>query len=94
MLFNSFSFAIFLPIVFALYWCIPEKFKWVLILLASYYFYIEYSCADRWLIRAQIIHYMNWNVKYVMLILLTTVVSYTAAILLEKTDTDKMRAIL
>lgn len=76
MLFNSFSFAIFLPIVFALYWCIPEKLKWVLILLASYYFY------------------MNWNVKYVILILLTTVVSYTAAILLEKTDADKIKKMI
>ena len=68
MLFNSFSFAIFLPIVFILYWVLPHKTRWVLILSASYYFY------------------MSWNAKYVFLILFTTIISYVAAILLEKTE--------
>lgn len=66
MLFNSWQFAIFLPIVFILYWIIPHRFRWILLLTASYYFY------------------MSWNVKYVVLILFTTVVSYIAAILLER----------
>lgn len=39
MLFNSLQFAIFLPIVFALYWLLPHKYRWILILGASYYFY-------------------------------------------------------
>jgi len=44
MLFNSISFAIFLPIVFALYWLTKTKKKQnILLMLASYYFY---ACWD------------------------------------------------
>lgn len=43
MLFNSFAFAIFLPVVFILYWTLPHKFRWVLMLLASYYFYMSWN---------------------------------------------------
>jgi alginate O-acetyltransferase complex protein AlgI len=44
MLFNSISFAIFLPIVFALYWMIKTKRNQnILLMLASYYFY---ACWD------------------------------------------------
>lgn len=68
MLFNSFAFAVFLPIVFVLYWVMPHKGRWILMLVASYYFY------------------MSWNAKYVFLILFTTIISYVAAILLEKTE--------
>lgn len=42
-LFNSFSFAVFLPIVFAVYWTIPHKYRWLLILVASYYFYMSWN---------------------------------------------------
>lgn len=66
MLFNSLSFAVFLPIVFIAYWAAPHKFRWILLLAAGYYFY------------------MSWNAGYIFLILFTTVISYTAAILLEK----------
>lgn len=40
MLFNSFSYAIFLPIVFIVYWILPQRHQWILLLLASYYFYM------------------------------------------------------
>ena len=66
MLFNSWQFAIFLPIVFAVYWSVPQRFRWLIILISSYWFY------------------MSWNVKYVTLILFTTIISYLAAILLER----------
>ena len=66
MLFNSLAFAIFLPIVFLLYWAVPQKYRWIILLLSSYYFY------------------MSWNVKYVVLILFTTAVSYCSALLLPK----------
>ncbi|MBE6119195.1 MAG: MBOAT family protein [Erysipelotrichaceae bacterium] len=39
MLFNSFSFAIFLPIVFAAYWLIKDRYRWIVIVLSSYFFY-------------------------------------------------------
>lgn len=65
MLFNSLAFGIFLPIVFIAYWALPHKFRWPLLLIASYYFY------------------MSWNPKYIVLIMLTTIVSYTAARIID-----------
>lgn len=40
MLFNSIQFVYFLPIVIILYYVIPFKFRWIFLLLASYYFYM------------------------------------------------------
>lgn len=51
MLFNSLEFLIFLPIVFLLYWIIPHKFRWVLLLVASYFFYM----------------YWNWKLVFLIL---------------------------
>lgn len=73
MLFNSNAFYVFLPIVFTIYWLMPKRHRWIVLLISSYYFY------------------MSWNVKYVTLILLTTVVSYVTALLLERTDDRKKR---
>lgn len=68
MLFNSLEYAIFLLCVFLLYWILPYKLRWVLLLISSYYFY------------------MSWNPKYVVLISITTLVSYICARLIEKTE--------
>lgn len=77
MIFNSLSFAIFLPIVFIAYWALPHKYRWLFLLLTSYWFY------------------MSWNVRYVLLILFTTVVSYGMAIALEKEENSgRKKAIL
>ena len=73
MLFNSWQYALFFPIVFALYWGLPHRFRIGLILIASYYFY------------------MSWNVKYVVLILFTTIVSYSAALIIAKTDSIRTK---
>ena len=43
MLFNSFAYALFLPIVFLLYWYIPHKYRWGLLLASSYYFYMSWN---------------------------------------------------
>ena len=40
MLFNSIDFLLFLPIVFLLFWLCPKKFKWTILLVASYVFYM------------------------------------------------------
>lgn len=40
MLFNSLEFLIFFPIVIFLYFITPHRFRWVLLLVASYYFYM------------------------------------------------------
>lgn len=43
MLFNSLQYAVFLPVVFALYWIVPHKRRWLLVLLSSYYFYMSWN---------------------------------------------------
>lgn len=43
MLFNSISFALFLPIVFVLFWLLPHRYQWLVLLAASYYFYMSWS---------------------------------------------------
>ncbi|MCD8295362.1 MAG: MBOAT family protein [Clostridia bacterium] len=73
MSFNSLEFLIFLPIVVILYWIIPYKFRWILLLIASYYFY------------------MSWNAWFVFLIAGTTLVSYLAAIFMERTQKKSWR---
>lgn len=73
MLFNSFSYAIFLPIVFGLYWILPHKHRWILLFAASYYFY------------------MSWNVRYVVLILFTTIASYAGGLAMERAGTQTAR---
>lgn len=42
MLFNTLSFVYFLPIVILLYYLLPHKFRWILLLLASYIFYMAW----------------------------------------------------
>ncbi|MDQ3606930.1 MAG: poly(beta-D-mannuronate) O-acetylase, partial [Gemmatimonadota bacterium] len=39
MLFNSWEFLVFFPVVVALYFATPFRFRWALLLAASYYFY-------------------------------------------------------
>ena len=43
MLFNSFHFLMFFPIVVGLYYALPQKFRWILLLIASYYFYMSWK---------------------------------------------------
>ena len=42
MLFNSLHFLFFLPIVVGLYYLLPQKFRWILIFIASCYFYMVF----------------------------------------------------
>ncbi len=43
MLFNSLEFIIFFPIVVALYFILKPRYRWILLLVASYYFYMCWS---------------------------------------------------
>ncbi len=43
MLFNSLEFIFFFPLVVALYFIINPKYRWILLLVASYYFYMCWS---------------------------------------------------
>ena len=73
MTFNSLQYLIFFPIVAVLHFLIPRKYRWIMLLAASYYFY------------------MSWNPNLVFLIAFTTVVSYAAALLMERTENKKVR---
>lgn len=42
MLFNSIQYLIFLPLVVAAYWAVPRQFRAILLLVASYYFYMSW----------------------------------------------------
>ncbi len=77
MLFNSLAYILFLLIVFALYWGINHRYRWILILIASYFFYM---CSGP---------------KYGFLILSVTLVTYLAAIEIERRrDKEKKKAVL
>jgi len=43
MLFNSLEFLLFLPVVVALYFPLPVKWRWLLLLVASYFFYMSWK---------------------------------------------------
>lgn len=43
MLFNSLEFLVFFPIVVTLYFLTSQKYKWLLLLIASYYFYMVWN---------------------------------------------------
>lgn len=76
MFFNSFHFAIFLPIVFALYWFVLNKSKATqnaLLIVASYYFY---SC---------------WDWRFLFLLVFSTLLDYFSAIQIEKSRDSQKR---
>jgi len=79
MLFNSVDFAIFLPIVFILYWFITNRnlgIQNALIVIASYFFY-------GW-----------WDFRFLSLILLSTLIDYFIGIALSKEEDAKKRKLL
>lgn len=72
MLFNSFDFLLFFPIVCIVYYAIPSlKWRNMFLLVASYYFY------------------MNWEPVYALLLLTSTLVTYFAALGIDKIKTYK-----
>ncbi len=79
MIFNSIDFAIFLPIVFMLYWFVSNKNLKVqnfLIVVASYTFY-------GW-----------WDWKFLSLILISTVIDYLIGVRLSSEENKKIRKLL
>jgi D-alanyl-lipoteichoic acid acyltransferase DltB (MBOAT superfamily) len=79
MLFNSIDFALFLPLVFILYWFVTQKslkLQNALIVIASYVFY-------GW-----------WDWRFLSLIIFSTVIDYTIGILLAKEGNDFKRRLL
>jgi alginate O-acetyltransferase complex protein AlgI len=79
MIFNSLDFAIFLPVVFLLYWFVAGKsLKWqnVLIVAASYLFY-------GW-----------WDWRFLSLILFSTLIDYTVGLKLISENRQTRRIVL
>jgi len=79
MLFNSIDFAIFLPIVFLLYWFVTNrslKLQNLLIVIASYFFY-------GW-----------WDWRFLSLILFSTIVDYLIGFILTKEENQTKRKLL
>ena len=70
MLFNSIEFLIFFPIVTLLFYLMPHKWRWLLLLAASCFFYM-------WFIP-----------KYILILLITIAIDYSAGILMEKWKDD------
>lgn len=79
MLFNSFEFAVFLPLVFILYWFIFNrnlKVQNLLLLIVSYIFY-------GW-----------WDWRFLSLLIFSTIVDYTIGILLSREENQNIRKLL
>lgn len=45
MLFNSLTYLIFFPAICILYWCLPSKYRNMMLLIASYFFYMSWEPA-------------------------------------------------
>lgn len=43
MLFNSLQFLVFYPIVVIVYFNLPYRWRWIWLLVASYYFYMSWE---------------------------------------------------
>jgi D-alanyl-lipoteichoic acid acyltransferase DltB (MBOAT superfamily) len=75
MSFNSLEFIVFFTVVCTVYFSMPHRFRWVLLLGASYYFYA------------------SWNAVYLVLILASTAIDYSAGLLMSRTQ-DKRKRLL
>ena len=78
MTFTSLQFFGFLPIVISLYFIIPSRFRWTVLLVSSYYFYI--IC-------------LAYNFFYVSILIFATIVSFFLAILIKRAGTKKKKKI-
>src|SRR5437868_911127 len=79
MLFNSFAYAIFLPLVFAVYWALaraPLKYQNTALLVAAYVFY-------GW-----------WDYRFLILLFLNCIVDYATGIWLERETTPRRRKLV
>lgn len=76
MLFNSINFALFLPVVFFLYWFATRrnlKIQNILLLVASYFFYA------------------SWNYKFMFLLIFSTLLDYYTGIKIYEANTRKFK---
>ena len=78
MLFNSLQFALFLPVVFCIYWLLRRSLRWqnLFVLAASYLFY-------GW-----------WDWRFLLLIAFTSGCSYLSGLLMTSADRRRNRAVM
>lgn len=79
MLFNSIDFAIFLPIVFLLYWFVIQK---------------NLKLQNLFLVVASYVFYGWWDWRFLSLILFSTIVDYFVGRLLANEENDRKRKLL
>ena len=75
MLFNSISYAWFLPLVFVVYWLLRKNFKAqnIFLLIVSYYFY---SC---------------WDWRFVFLLAFSTALDFFSGIMIDKSENKRVK---
>lgn len=76
MLFNSLDFAIFLPVVFLLYWFVANKsytYQNILLLVASYFFY---AC---------------WDYRFLFLLIFSTFLDYFTGLKMHEAPNGKLK---
>ncbi len=73
MLFNSIQFLLFVTIILALYYAVSARYRWIVLLISSYYFY------------------MSWEPKYGLLLLASTFIDYSCAMLMQKKGLNQYR---
>ena len=66
MVFNSIEFLVFLPIVVAVFYLLPQKVRWM------------------WLLAASCVFYMWFVPKYILILLVTILIDYSAGLLMER----------
>ena len=60
MLFNSYQFLIFFPIVVLIYYVLPDRIKYLWLLVTSYYFYICWNAKYAlWIFTSTVITYIS-----------------------------------
>jgi len=75
MLFNTPQFFAFLAVVLILFYCSPRSWRRIILLAASYFFY------------------MSWIPRFILLLLALTVIDYTAARWIARTESPRSRKI-
>jgi len=76
MLFNSLQFLIFFPIVTTLYFLLPHKYRWAMLLIASCVFY------------------MFFIPKYIIILIITILIDYSAGIFISNSNGKKKKIFL
>ncbi|MGD1847662.1 MAG: MBOAT family O-acyltransferase [Salibacteraceae bacterium] len=79
MIFNSVEFALFLPLVFLLYWLIPsDRLQW----------------RNGWLLAASYVFYGWWDWRFLFLIFFSSILDYTLAIQIHRSKEKRLKRLL